>query len=384
MKKDISKEEIRKFIEKHGTKMRNADIARALGTAESLVRYHRQLVGVQYMATKYVPEQTPLSEQVYALMKKKRNAHTIASLSDSLDVGVTKVKTAIETLRAQGKNIRFIQGGIELSSEIPKTEDTRIDVKKLQGKTIRFGLTSDNHLASKYARMDVLNALYDIWSAQGIDTVYQCGNMIDGEARFNKFELLAVGVEGQADFFAKHWPARKGITTKFITGDDHEGWYIQREGINIGKYLEDTAIAHGRKDLVYLGHMEHDIIFTGTKQKSVLRLIHAGGGSSYATSYAPQKIVESYQGGEKPNILLVGHYHKAEYGYPREVHVVQAGCTSDQSSFMRKNKLQAHVGGWTIEFTLTPEGFITRFKCEWIPFYDKGFYDKAWKQQFLK
>jgi len=24
----------------------------------------------------------------------------------------------------------------------------------------------------------------------------------------------------------------------------------------------------------------------------------------------------SYQGGEKPNVLLIGHYHKFEYGYP--------------------------------------------------------------------
>ena len=329
-------------------------------------------------------KETALSEQVYLLLKKKRHQHTIASLSDVLDTGVTKVKEAIDILRSQGKNIRFLQGGIELSAEIPRTDDTKIDIKKLKGKTIRFGLTSDNHLGSKYARMDVLNALYDVWESEGITTVYQCGNMIDGEARFNKFELVATGVEGQADYFALNWPKRKGMTTHFITGDDHEGWYIQREGINIGKYLEDTAIAHERTDLKYLGHMEHDIVFKGTKQNSVMRLIHAGGGSSYATSYAPQKIVESYQGGEKPNILLVGHYHKAEYGYPREVHVVQAGCSSDQSSFMRKHKLQAHVGGWTIEFTLTPEGIITRFKTEWMPFFDKGFYTKAWRQKFLK
>lgn len=177
----------------------------------------------------------------------------------------------------------------------------------------------------------------------------------------------------------KKWPRRKGINTYFITGDDHEGWYVQREGVEVGRYLEGVAKAAGRNDMVYLGHMEHDIFFAGKKQTSVMRLIHAGGGSSYATSYAAQKIVESYQGGEKPHVLLVGHYHKAEYGYPREVHVIQAGCTCDQTPFLRKNKIQAHVGGWTIEMTVNADGVITRFRQEWIPFFDKGFYDKAWK-----
>jgi hypothetical protein len=36
----------------------------------------------------------------------------------------------------------------------------------------------------------------------------------------------------------------------------------------------------------------------------------------------------SFQGGEKPSVLLIGHYHKFEYCYPREVHVVQTGCFS--------------------------------------------------------
>lgn len=139
------------------------------------------------------------------------------------------------------------------------------------------------HNCSKYARMDVLNALYDLWADQGITTVYQCGNMIDGEARFNKGDLLAYGIDGQGDYFVEHWPQRKGITTYFVTGDDHEGWYIQREQVNIGELLEQKARKAGHTDLVYLGHMEHDIVLQAPKGRAILRLIHAGGGSSYAT-----------------------------------------------------------------------------------------------------
>lgn len=97
-------------------------------------------------------------------------------------------------------------------------------------------------------------------------------------------------------------------------------------------------------------------------------------------SYAPQKIVESYQGGQKPTILLVGHYHKAEYGFPREVHVVQAAATQDQTPFLRKHKIQSHLGGWTISFVQSQEGLIHAFTPRFDNFYDRDFYtDDQWR-----
>lgn len=322
-------------------------------------------------------------DKLYQFLKSRKKILTLEQLSDHFDTGVGKVRKMMEELSHAGHNIQIVTGGgIELSRDIPKADPTRINAEKMAGKVVRFGLTGDNHLGSKYARLDVLNCLFDIWQKEGIKDVYQLGNMIDGEARFNIFDLVARGIDGQVKYFVDNWPARKGITTQFITGDDHEGWYVQREGINIGQVIQDEAERAGRKDLKYLGHMEHDVIFAGKKQQTVMRLVHAGGGSAYATSYSVQKIVESYQGGEKPHILLVGHYHKAEYGYPREVHTLQCGTTEDQTPFMRKKKIQAHLGGWIVEFTLTEMGVVSRFKCEWIPFFDKGFYDKAWKYHY--
>ncbi len=325
----------------------------------------------------------PLERGLMDILRKRKTLQTVETLADSLDVAPARVRTAMEQLRAGGHNLTIISGAVELSRDIPKAEPLRIDARKLDGKVFKFGYTTDNHLGSKYERMDVLEALYDTWEKQGVKIVYQTGNMIDGEARFNKFELHTHGMEGQARYFARKWPKRRGIVTQFITGDDHEGWYVQREGVNIGQYLEDTAKKEGREDLKYLGHMEHDIFFEGKKQASVMRLIHPGGGSAYATSYTQQKLAESFQGGEKPHVMLIGHYHKAEYGYPREIHALQGGCTMDQSPFMRKKRLSAHVGGWTVEMTINPDGIITRFRTEWMPFFDRDFYDKKWSYRGL-
>lgn len=394
----VSSAEINKFIKAHAHEARNAIdlqdmIARVLGAKLSKAAVENRLarlrVKTKGLKTSFqssyevdrskVQPSDPMAAQVLGVINRTKTHQTVEDLANKLITSPAIIRRALGDLKRGGHNVIDTEGMVELSREIPKADPFRIDTRKLKGKVLRFGITADNHLCSKYERLDVLESLFDAWHEQGITTVYQLGNMIDGDARFNKFDVICQGLDAQSRYFAHHWPKRKGMTTYFITGDDHEGWYVQREGVEVGRYLQSVCRDAGRKDLVYLGHMEHDIVFTGKRQRSIMRLIHAGGGSSYATSYAPQKIVESYQGGEKPHILLVGHYHKAEYGYPREVHVIQGGCTCDQTPFMRKQKLQAHVGGWTVEVTINEDGLITRFRQEWMPFFDKGFYKDAWQ-----
>ena len=73
-----------------------------------------------------------------------------------------------------------------------------------------------------------------------------------------------------------------------------------------------------------------------------------------------------------------------EYNFIRGVYVVQGGCTMDQSPFMRKKRLDAHVGGWICEYQQADNGVILSFKAEWIPFYAKEFYSSndIWKYQY--
>jgi hypothetical protein len=42
---------------------------------------------------------------------------------------------------------------------------------------------------------------------------------------------------------------------------------------------------------------------------------------------------------------------------------------------MRKRHLQAHVGGQIVELMQAPDGRIVRFRVEFLPFYDRGFYE---------
>lgn len=317
----------------------------------------------------------------------KKDSRSILEIAEHFNVTPKDIKKLLVAMKNSHYNIleednsSMIALGTDLNTG-PVTHP--YDPRMWSGDVVKFGFTSDNHLCNYNSRLDVLNLLYDIFKEEDIKVVYNGGNMVDGEFRYNKNELHVRGCTNQLRYCAQQFPYRDGITTKFIVGDDHEGWYVQREGINVGEHLVDLRLREGKKDFIYLGYGEADILLSKPDQKhmSWMRLVHAGGGTAYATSYTAQKLVESYQGGEKPTIVLIGHYHKMDWSFPREVHTIQMGTTCDQTLFMRKQKIQAHVGGGTVELRRNSEGIVNRVKVEYITFFDKDFYignDKYFK-----
>jgi|ERR1700761_6853750 len=317
----------------------------------------------------------PLSLVVFKdLFKRNRGAVTVEEVARYTNQTQASVKAFISEMKDKGVLFHYSQGAWSIldSSHIKPLSS----IWKVSNE-VKIGALGDNHLCNRHSRLDVLQHAYKHFKALGITKVYNTGNWIDGEMKFNKTELLtAPGLDNQIEYCLNEYPAEDGIVTEYIAGDDHEGWYQQREGIEVGKYLQLKAEAAGRFDLKYLGYAEHDVKLVHGKGSACMRIVHPGGGSSYAISYTDQKRVESYQGGEKPQIELVGHYHKFNHGYPREVHTVQTGCTCDQTLFMRKKRLQAHVGYNVITIGQGEEGQIIKFAVEWFPFFDRKYYEK--------
>ena len=337
-------------------------------------------------------EKVNLTNEIRNILKSKVQVSVI-ELSNKFNVGIDKITEALNEIEGEGYLIDVVDDKVSLGKSIKPPEPAVIPIEPFFNNWIKFGVVSDTHLNSKYERLDVLYNLYDIFKREGIKNVFHAGNMIDGFARFNQFDVFNTGVNEQVEYWCAKYPYREGITTHFITGDDHEGWYVQREHINIGQVMEDTAKYHyGREDLHHLGYIEANVEIPIGKRKTVIRIMHPGGGTAYAMSYQPQKIVESLQGGEKPDFLIIGHYHKAESGIIRNVPYIQAGCTEDQTPFMRKKHIKAHIGGWIVELQIAPEGYVNRIKTEWIRYFDKKFYKenrdiqklpkKDWKYQW--
>jgi hypothetical protein len=241
----------------------------------------------------------------------------------------------------------------------------------------RFGLVADTHLACKECRLDSLHAQYALFRAEGVTTVLHAGNIVDGYVpRINGDSALETSIDGQVQYVIDNYPLVKNITTHFITGDDHEGWW-QKEGFNFGAYLQYVAERERRTDLHYIGHVEADVEvkLAGTKKSVIIKVQHPGGGSAYARSYTGQKQVEAFQGGEKPAILVQGHYHVSNYMVDRNVHVIGLPGFQDQTIFARKKRLRMEIGGAILEFKVNPaDGSVTRCRIEFNLFYDRGYY----------
>lgn len=242
---------------------------------------------------------------------------------------------------------------------------------------VRLGLVADTHLACRECRLDAIHSQYDLFKSEGITTVLHAGNMVDGYVpRINGASVICTGIDDQVQYVVDNYPKRAGITTHFITGDDHEGWWM-KEGFNWGGYMAYMAKDQGRTDLNYIGHVEADVEVKvkGCRGSSIIKVQHPGGGSSYARSYTGQKSVESFQGGEKPHILIQGHYHVSNYMNDRNVHVIGMPGFQDQTIFARKKRLRMEIGGAILEFKVNPEdGSITRLRVEFNMYFDRGYY----------
>ena len=228
--------------------------------------------------------------------------------------------------------------------------------------TLRFAIMGDTQIGSKYAQLTYLHQFYDLCEKEGITSVYHTGDITDGLKMRpgHEYELYEISADEMRDDVVANYPRRKDITTHFITGN-HDASIYKHVGYDIGQ-----AIANLRPDMVYLGR---DCAVVNLTPNCTLELRHPWDGTAYALSYKIQKMIEAMESDSKPNILAVGHYHKAEYLFYRNVHALQTGCFQGQTPFTRGKGISIHIGGWLVTATVDTNGYIQRFAPEFIPFY---------------
>lgn len=280
-------------------------------------------------------------------------------------------------LKIDGKPVAETPPVVKYAQKLPKPEPYQhLPVNVINhGEWVNIGLVGDTHMCCKEERLSELHTQYDLFASEGIKTVLHAGNMVDGYiAKINGSSLYTTSIDGQTEYVIDNYPARRGITTYYITGDDHEGWWM-KEGFNWGAYLALRAKHEGRNDLVYAGHVESDIELQIGRKPTIIKVQHPGGGSAYARSYTGQKQVESLEGGEKPHILVQGHYHVSNHMVERNIHVVSLPGFQDQTIFARKKRLRMEVGGAILSFKVNPnDGTVTRCRVEYNHYFTRGYY----------
>jgi UDP-2,3-diacylglucosamine pyrophosphatase LpxH len=274
------------------------------------------------------------------------------------EVNYSTVKGYILRHRKNAEKIVKEVRRVAVQNQEPVSYDSKWD----GAKTIRFAIMGDTQLGSKYTQLTHLHNFYDRLVKEGIDTVYHTGDITDGlKMRIgHEYELYTVSADEMRDDVIKNYPCREGITTYFITGN-HDASIYKQVGYDIG-----AAIAASRPDMKYLGR---DCALVHLTPNCTLELRHPWDGSAYALSYKMQKMIEAMESDSKPNILAVGHYHKTEYIFYRNVHALQTGCFQGQTPFTRGKGISVHLGGWIVTVRVLEDGTIAGFQPEFIPYY---------------
>lgn len=230
-------------------------------------------------------------------------------------------------------------------------------------KHIKIGIISDSHIGLKaFDEALWVKAMKD-FKRRKVEAIYFPGDITEGMSGRpgHIYELSHIGYTNQMDYTSELMKLTD-LPIYALTGN-HDQWAFKKNnaGVDVGKELEYRV-----KNFHNLGMNEADVLLN---DKFKMKLIHPNDGSAYAPGYKLMKMIESFGGGEKPNILLQGHYHKSLYMFSRNIHAYECGTICGQSEFMRLKKIQAHKGYWILDI-YTGEKSIERIVNTFVPKYD--------------
>lgn len=231
---------------------------------------------------------------------------------------------------------------------------------KFSGDWFKWMQISDSHLGSKFTNPADIVAAFKHAEEEGCQMITHVGDIFEGMSgrEGHIYELSEIGYTAQLELGRQVFATTK-LPVNAISGN-HDEWFIKSNGAYIVKELCDTL-----PNLNYLGQNYGTIYLNGARYE----LTHGlDGGGSYAISYRVQKIIEAYEGGQKPQIIGTGHDHKAGYFFLRNVHAFLGGCMQNQSDWMRQTRKSAMKGYWIID-ALIDGGEVKTIKMQFVPFY---------------
>ncbi|MEK6905774.1 MAG: hypothetical protein AABX24_05220 [Nanoarchaeota archaeon] len=246
---------------------------------------------------------------------------------------------------------------------------------------LTIGVISDSCLNSQYARPDILHTAYDFFKQLKVPYVLHCGNFTERYARGGEDtlveHLLYQDYGGMLDYIQKLYPDI-GVPTYFIGGKNERSFFkrvvkekeedgsVWTEKTNICDDLEDL-----RKDLNFLGW--HNVkVRIAPKTTLALASPKSGSRKPYTISHPTQKIIESYGGGEKPDVQIVGYYNQRWSGIHLGVHAIMVGTMQNHPPENYSDAEPSHnLGALALKFrfkngALTENG-LTEID---IPFYE--------------
>lgn len=230
-------------------------------------------------------------------------------------------------------------------------------VLNFSGEEIIIGVVGDTHIGSKYFEDYLWQSFVDECKRQKVKCIMHTGDITEGMSNRpdHVYSLEDIGFSAQMD----HAERLLKDTPFDIYGIDgnHDRWGIKSGGLFVGEELDKKV-----SNYHFLGHDTADMSINGTKW----RLWHGEDGSSYATSYRIQKIIEATDVSDLPDVLLCGHVHKWMSLYKNRVCAASTGALSFQTAWMRSKRLDCDTGFLIVKAVIS-DGKIVSYSPVWYP-----------------
>lgn len=312
-----------------------------------------------------VPEPPlPIDEILRAI----RKPISFEALCDRLGLAPAKCRQVLEQAQARGVPVAVHHNQVAFSPEQPRDDIQETHVEPTVGEMQRVAVISDLHFGSRYCLLGALRDFLQHAYSEGCREALVLGDVMDGNyTSHGLHELTHVGLDQQAQLVASRLPRFEGLTYHAIMGN-HDLTFETQNGASPGRALLGEFQRVGRNDLKVYGSRGAFVRIRG----ALVHLWHPGKGRSYATSYGLQKKVESYSPGEKPQILLAGHWHAHCSISERGVHAL--ACPTFQgggSAFSKSLTGSVAIGGLILEWSLTASGTIRDFRHTYRQYFER-------------
>lgn len=297
-----------------------------------------------------------------------RREFRLRDLKDLTDID--NIKVEMDTPSSTEEMINTLQSQGYLVTREAQKQDYHFDGVKLfrlgDCMVTSLGLCSDPHMGSRFQQVSNLYNFYKVCEEMEVDAILNCGDISDGQKIYpgQEYEVFKHGADAQVEYIIEQYPdAPSGVKTFLIGGNHDESHYTKGGGHDVVK-----AICDQRKDIQNIGMHQGTFSFGDSR----IKLMHPTGGVAYARSYKMQKIIEQMPPGEKPDMLLLGHFHVTDFlmAY-RGVMGFQLPCFQSQTPYLAKKGLYPEIGGvivnifWVDE---SPCNGIKRVTADWIPY----------------
>lgn len=281
----------------------------------------------------------------------------------------------------KGTNIETARAMIEAEVH-PSTRPTLDLSSYVKDGKVDIGVISDTCFNSKYLVLDKVHTVYRHFRELGASYILHCGNVVE------KFVNRKIDVENSihADYNVmldsfERWMPNIGIKTYFIGGKKEESY----EGKKIKFLNQETGLWEVEEiDIIEDLNSYENLEFLGwnnarikASEKVTIALASPSSGSRkpYTISYPMQKLIESYGGGEKPTIQLLGYYNKRWDGIHRDVFSLMVGTLQNQIPQQYAKQEPSHtLGALVLRLSFDKDGSLLNgwngITVRDIPFYE--------------